>query len=261
MKIGSIGYNYEHDNTFYIDRPNGNGCYLLLLIKTHSLFEVNGEKFDVKPNSYILFTPETQCKYRAAEKYYTDDWLFFEPTEAEINKIKEYGIPFDELVYLGNIDELSQLVHVMAYEHYSSEFFHDEIEIGYADILFMKLGRLVRSKIYTAPRSIAERNGKFTQLRTRIFTMPNTIGCVEDMATEMGMSRSGFQHLYKKMFGVSVMTDVINGRLDHAKRLLCATNLTVKEIAESCGYKCEYNFMRQFKSKYGKTPSEYRKII
>ncbi|MBQ8787547.1 MAG: helix-turn-helix domain-containing protein [Oscillospiraceae bacterium] len=261
MKIFSIGYNYDHDDQFLMDRPNGNGCYLLLLIKEHSLFEVNGEKFDVKANSFIIFTPETPCKYRAAEKYYTDDWMFFEPNEADVKKFETFGIPLNEIVYLGNIDELSQLIHVMAYEHYSSEFFHDEIEKGYVDILFMKLGRLIQSKIYTSPRSIAERNGKFTQLRTRIFTMPNTIGSVEDMAAEMGMSRSGFQHLYKKMFGVSVMTDVINGRLDRAKRLLCATNLTVKEIAESCGYKCEYNFMRQFKSKYGKTPSEYRKII
>ena len=187
--------------------------------------------------------------------------MFFEPDEIDIKKFESYGIPFNEIVYLGNIDELSQLIHVMAYEHYSSEFCHEEIERGYVDILFMKLGRLVQSKIYTAPRSIAESNGKFTQLRTRIFTMPNTIGNVEDMAEEMGMSRSGFQHLYKKMFGVSVMSDVINGRLERAKRLLCATNLTVKEIAESCGYKCEYNFMRQFKCKYGKTPSEYRKII
>ena len=63
------------------------------------------------------------------------------------------------------------------------------------------------------------------------------------------------------MFGVSVMTDVINGRYDRAKRLLSSTNLTVKQIAERCGYVSEYNFMRQFKSKCGKTPTEYRKCI
>ena len=147
MRIGAIGYNYEHDNTFYMDRPNGNGCYLLLLIKTHSLFEVNGESFDVKPNSFILFTPETPCKYRAAEKYYTDDWMFFEPDDTDKKKFEDYGIPLNEIVYLGNIDELSQLIHVMAYEHYSSEFCHEEIEKGYVEILFMKLGRLIQSKI------------------------------------------------------------------------------------------------------------------
>ncbi len=261
MEIYSIGYNYEHDNTFYMDRPNGNGCYLMLLIKTPSLFEIGGKKINVKANSFIMFTPDMPCKYRAAEKYYTDDWMFFTLNEDDVDKIKSYGIPFNEIVYLGNIDELSQIFHVMAYEHYSSESYHTEIKDSYVNILLMKLSRIINFRTYNSPHSIAERNSRFTQLRTRIFTMPSTITNVEDMAAELGMSRSGFQHLYKKMFGVSVMTDVINGRLERAKRLLCATNLTVKDIAESCGYKCEYNFMRQFKNKYGKTPSEYRKLL
>ena len=46
----------------------------------------------------------------------------------------------------------------------------------------------------------AERNYKMTQLRTAVFTMPETIGSVDEMAEYVGMSRSGFQHLYKKMF-------------------------------------------------------------
>ena len=73
--------------------------------------------------------------------------------------------------------------------------------------------------------------------------------------------RSGFQHLYKRLFGVSVMSDVIKGRLDRAKRLLSSTNLTVREIGERCGYSNEFNFMRQFKDYVGKTPTEYRKIL
>ena len=57
------------------------------------------------------------------------------------------------------------------------------------------------------------------------------------------------------------MTDVINGRIENAKRLLSSTNLTVKEIAVKCGYGNEYNFMRQFKSRCGQTPTQYRNCI
>lgn len=94
-----------------------------------------------------------------------------------------------------------------------------------------------------------------------IFTMPESVPDVGKMAANMGMSRSGFQHLYKKMFGASVMTEVITARVERAKRLLSSTNLTVKEIAERCGYSNEYNFMRQFKSRTGRTPTEYRKSL
>ena len=75
------------------------------------------------------------------------------------------------------------------------------------------------------------------------------------------MSRSGFQHLYKKMFGVSVTGDVISGRLERAKRLLSSTDLTVSEIASRCGYSNEFNFMRQFKDRVGRTPTQYRRQL
>lgn len=81
------------------------------------------------------------------------------------------------------------------------------------------------------------------------------------MAASVNMSCSGFQYLYKKIFGVSVINYVISGRVEPAKRLLSSTDLTVAEIALKCGYSTEYNFMRQFKSKTGKTPTEYRKQI
>lgn len=100
-----------------------------------------------------------------------------------------------------------------------------------------------------------------TQLRTVIHTDPERVMTIDDMAASVNMSRSGFQHLYKKMFGVSVMDDVISGRVERAKRLLSSTDLTVAEIASKCGYTTEYNFMRQFKSRTGKTPTEYRKQI
>lgn len=261
MEIGSIGYNYYHDAEFLMDRPNGSGCHLLLLIKTTARFEINGSEFIVKPNSFVLLSPQTPCKYRALEDEYTDDWMYFIPEKVDLELIEGLGIPFDTIVYLGNMDELSQIIHMLAYEHYSAEIYNAAIERRYMEILFYKLSRIIQSKSYISSASFVERNYRFTQLRTQIYTMPESVPDVEEMASQLGMSRSGFQHLYKKMFGVSVMTDVITGRLDRAKRLLSSTNLTVKEIAEKCGYSSEYNFMRQFKSRFGKTPTEYRKCI
>ncbi len=261
MKIGSIGYNYPHGRDFVMDRPNGSGCYLILLIKTAAYFVINGVEYSVKPNSFVMFSPDTPYRYGPTEDIYTDDWMYFNVDEGDIEKMHSLKIPFDSVVHLGNSDELSQIMHILAYEHYSAEKYSAEIERSYTDIFLLKLSRIIQSKSYISSASFIERNYKLTQLRTRIFTMPESIPDIDAMASEIGMSRSGFQHLYRKMFGVSVMTDVINGRLDRAKRLLSSTNLTVKEIAERCGYSSEYNFMRQFKSRTGKTPTEYRKCI
>ena len=72
---------------------------------------------------------------------------------------------------------------------------------------------------------------------------------------------AGFQHLYKKLFGTTVIKDIIEGRTKRAKRLLSSTRLTIKEISTRCGYTNEYSFMRQFKEQVGKTPTEYRSSI
>ena len=79
------------------------------------------------------------------------------------------------------------------------------------------------------------------------------------MAEFIGLSRSELQHLYKKNFGVTLMEDVISGRMEKAKALLARSKLTIAEIAAKCGYKTEFHFMRQFKQKTGFTPSEFRR--
>ena len=261
MKIGSIGYNYSHGADFVIDRPDGWGAWLFLLIKSHAIFELNGKISEVKKNSFIIFSPDMPCKYRAAEDVYTDDWAYFSADASDAEKFSRLGIAVNEVVYIGNTDELSQLMHVMAYEFYSAAAYKDEIMEYYTNILLLKLSRIIQSGVGGSSSDLAEKNHRFTQLRTLIFASPENFSDIDKMASEAGMSRSGFQHLYKKMFGVSVMTDVISGRIDRAKRLLSSTNLTVKEIAERCGYNNEYNFMRQFKEKTGRTPTEYRKHL
>lgn len=261
MEIGSVGYNYSHGADFEMDRPNGPGCWLMLFIKTPALFEINGEEQRVSENSFVIFSPRTPCRYRPDADIYTDDWIYFDADEEDISKFDDLGIPINRIVKLGNMDELSKIVHILAYEHYSANAYNKEIEKLYTEIMLIKLSRIISSGSCGISESLNQRNYMFTQLRSRIFTMPESVGGIDEMAKEAGMSRSGFQHQYKKLFGVSVMTDVIGGRLDRAKRLLASTNLTVREISEKCGYNNEYNFMRQFKEREGRTPSEYRKHL
>ena len=106
MKIGSIGYNYSHDSDFVMDRPHGNGCWLFLLIKTPSVFEINGKEQIVKKDSFIIFSYDTPCKYRAYGDSYADDWMYFDIDDGDIEKFKELEIPVNEPVHIGNLEEL-----------------------------------------------------------------------------------------------------------------------------------------------------------
>ncbi|MGN1103026.1 MAG: helix-turn-helix domain-containing protein [Huintestinicola sp.] len=259
MKPGTIGYNYSHDSDFVMDRPGGPGCWLMLIIKTPALFELNGKSFSVRENSFVIISPETPCRYCASGDTYTDDWIYFSADEKTISRFGELGIPINEPIYLGDSEAVSHIVHILAYEHYSAEPFHLEIEEHYTEILLLSVSRLIQSGAHISSKMFIEKNHRMTQLRTMIHTDPERVMTIDEMAATVNMSRSGFQHLYKKMFGISVINDVINGRLERAKRLLSSTDLTVSEIAVKCGYTTEYNFMRQFKNRTGKTPTEFRR--
>ncbi|MGN0623868.1 MAG: AraC family transcriptional regulator [Oscillospiraceae bacterium] len=261
MKIGSIGYNHSHDSSFVMDRPGGPGAWLFLLIKSTALFEVNGERQSVKPDSFIIFSPDTPCMYKALEDVYTDDWFYFSVDDSDTVRWEKLGIPVDRIVHLGNIEELSQIMHILTFEHYSAEAFHEEVEQHYLEILLMKLSRLIKCKTHPSAGSFINKNASLTHIRTQIYTQPETVGNIDSLAQAAGMSRSGFQHLYKKMFGVSVINDVISGRIERAKHLLTSTSLTVEKIAQRCGYSSAFALIRQFRSRCGKTPTEYRKGI
>ena len=143
--------------------------------------------------------------------------------------------------------------------HFSSGYYHENIQNHYAEILFYKLGRIIKSKITANPDLFASKNDKLLYLKSQLYDDPQFFKNVEDMSNFMNLSRSSFQHLYKKVFGTNVMTDVINGRIEFAKKLLSESNFTIAEIASKSGYKSEYSFMRQFKEITTKTPTEYRR--
>lgn len=258
MKIGAIGYNHSHDADFSYDRPRGIGCWLFLHIRTPSLFRLGEKEYNVKKGSAVLISPSTPCYYRGTEGGYADDWIFFNMTDDEYRGLERMGIVADRPIYLGAARDLSSTIHRITFEHYSAEPFHSEIEHKYFEVLFLKLARAFRMDYAEDIDSVDEKNSAMVGLRASIYSDPTAFTSVKSIAEDMHMSCSGLQHLYKRLFGVNISTDIINSRLARAKDLLTSTNLTVDRVAEHCGYSCTYSFLRQFKEKCGCTPTQFR---
>lgn len=260
MRVGAVGYNYRHEDSFVMDKPEGSGCWFMLLIKEPAIFEINGVTTEAKKNSFVLFSPHTPHRYYAKDKVYADDWIFLDMKPGDEEIFSKLGIPSDEIIYMGNIDELTQTVKHIAFEHYSTEEDHELIEQHYLEILLIRLGRMVKNGSIRHD-AVSDRHERIMVLRNMIYGVPNEVENIDKLADFMGMSRSGFQHLYKKTFGVSVMTDIINGRMRFAKELLISTDLSIRDVAQRCGYTDEYSFMKRFKLYYGVTPTQMRGCI
>ncbi|MBD5116653.1 MAG: helix-turn-helix transcriptional regulator [Ruminococcaceae bacterium] len=260
MFVGAIGYNYVHDDSFVMDCPHGTGCWLLLLMKEKTLVTVNGDKLVADKNSFLLLSPDTSFAYRAKEKIYIDDWIYLGCEAGDKEYLSELDIPTDKIIFLGNINELSQLIRFIAFEHYSPDEERVIIERHLVEVFMLKLSRSIKKrKLYS--HVISDKTTELMKIRNMIFAIPSEIPDVNGLAGFMGMSCSGFQHLYKRTFGVTVKDDIIAGRMELAKQLLLATSLGIKDIVLKCGYTNEYGFMKRFKIFYGQTPTEFRNRI
>ncbi len=81
---------------------------------------------------------------------------------------------------------------------------------------------------------------------------------LDKLAHSVGLSRSRFQHLFKSETRMTPGNYLRRLRIEHAKRLLETSLLSVKQIRSSVGIRDKSHFTRDFKKAYGLTPTEYR---
>jgi len=81
-----------------------------------------------------------------------------------------------------------------------------------------------------------------------------------ELAYQVGMSRSYFSQCFKRFYGVSFGDVLRTLRLDAAKQLLVTTQLTISDIANRVGFIDHKYFSRTFKAQIGVYPTEYRSL-
>jgi AraC-like DNA-binding protein len=99
----------------------------------------------------------------------------------------------------------------------------------------------------------------------RISTVKETISSnfqkcwtIDELAETINLSKSRFKELFKQKTQLSPIQFVRHLRFEKAKELLKTTHLTVKETGFAVGINDQSGFVRDFKKKYGLTPTEYR---
>jgi AraC-like DNA-binding protein len=81
---------------------------------------------------------------------------------------------------------------------------------------------------------------------------------VATLAAQANISVSHFFALFKRQIGCTPIDYFIRLRMQHARRLLDETVMSVKEVAATLGYDDPFYFSRIFKSVNHVAPSEYR---
>jgi AraC-like DNA-binding protein len=81
----------------------------------------------------------------------------------------------------------------------------------------------------------------------------------EALASEVGMSRSGFAERFASLVGQPPMQYLAYWRMQLAARRLRETGEAVAQVGYAVGYESEAAFSRAFKREFGKGPGEWRR--
>ncbi|MBR2283629.1 MAG: helix-turn-helix transcriptional regulator [Ruminococcus sp.] len=256
MNISSIGYNSIYGSGSRIVCEPERGRYLLLLSRSGIRLKT-GEKYISMPeDTLIIYDDCTTWDYAADGGVLVCDWVCFEPSgDSELLEAGEIALN-TPLRFL-DTELVSLLIRSMEEEFYSVSSRRAKLLEQMMKIILAKAGECRSSR---EPQQTADPHySAMMELRERIYRNPQMKWNVDALAAAVNMSRSYFQHVYRDMFGVSCMSDVINGKIEKAKEILSETSCTVSQVAAMCGYDNEEHFMRQFKKIVGVTPTRYRK--
>lgn len=251
MNIISVGWNCIYDNGYSYKSDKKNAC---LFVLSRSRIAIDGA---VMPeNTLIIYDGTTSVAYSSADDFLVCDWISFEADKD--TDFLDAELDFNTPIVNSDSDFISQLIRNITAEFYSMNSRRIKMLDFMMKTLLMKVAESCTHK--DSIQATAEPHySSLIELREKIYRNPQMKWNVDSMASYVNMSRSYFQHVYREIFGVSCMTDVISGKIEKAKEILSETGCTVSQVAAMCGYDNEEHFMRQFKKIVGVTPTGYRK--
>jgi len=102
-------------------------------------------------------------------------------------------------------------------------------------------------------------DGRIFHLKERLLKNLQHKWTVEEMLQIVELSVPHFQKLFRAEMGIAPLTYLRDLRLVKARELLEKKFYRVKQIRVEVGIRNDSHFTRDFKKKYGLTPTEYRK--
>ncbi len=255
FEIFVMGCDDAEDAGFEVDRPDGwgDGCYLLLFIKTQAYMTVGGVERIIPPNTFIIYNKRSHHKYRACGGVYVNDWMEFDGPN---NFMDGLSIRFDTPVTVKSEHEkeISSMLRLI------SDTFHSHSRRGpeTCSLLIKAMLNMV-SDLCPPEEKYGRYHDELLEVRREIYSSPSSGWNIPDLARRFHLNKSYFQEIYKRTFGTSCGADIINSRVECAKGELLNTDRSMAEIADICGYGSAVHFSRQFARVAGCSPTSFRK--
>lgn len=102
---------------------------------------------------------------------------------------------------------------------------------------------------------------RLCEARERLQQLDDPAPTIEELALELGVSPFHFIRQFETVFGVTPHQYRIQARLDRAKALLAAGDLSVTDVCMEVGFSSLGSFSTLFTRRFGEPPSAFRRRV
>lgn len=228
-------------------------CFSTPFLYLHNQALCEGEAGDIlinTPDHIVYHGPREDSK-----EGFVNDWMHIGGDDFT-ELLSKYPLPLNTAFNVGEGYFFRKYFNRLLFEYNSQK-------AGSNDMINSLVTQMIIDtyRAFTKANSFDEPYSDIAAVRRKIIKNPIKDWSLKEMTEMSGYSASRFSELYRKLYDVSPMNDVINQRITLAKRLLVSGQASVSYVAEACGFNTINYFSKYFKKSTGYTPSEYIKMF
>ncbi len=235
-----------------ISRPNGRSDYLLFYVAKGSEHLFLNTEVELTEGSFVIFRPfEKQIHIQKSPKISEFYFVHFNAPEG----FDLFGLESSVAYFSKPSTKVIDLFEEIINELQSKQPVYEKLCATKLFNIFF----LLKRKCERATNPLGQYTDKISFIIQKMNIEYEKKYSLEDYAKMCCMSKYHFLRVFKDVTGCSPIDYRNSIKLEHAKELLCETDNTIDEISMSVGYTSNAYFCNAFKSKFGISPSLYRK--
>jgi|TARA_B100001540_G_scaffold30300_1_gene26260 AraC-like DNA-binding protein len=234
---------FMYNNSTYSFNVNEENAILLFNPDKNLPIEVN-----IFPGSWLISILVPIKKFHSFFSESADHISFLNPD----NKAKKF---YDSVSFPPSMAVvLSQILNTNIHDSIKVLYFKGKVY----ELLGLYFNKSENKSIENCPFLLIEENVIKIKLAKDIvlerMANPPTI---DDLASEIGLSTSKLKEGFKKIYGNTIYSYLLDYKMEEARRMLESKKSNINEIGHNLGYSTASHFITAFKKKYGTTPKKY----
>lgn len=224
------------------------------LEKGNRTYLINGKSYTTVPGTFILIPPGTPHQTSGAA--FKRRLIHFSKSLLEkifdANYITKLLLPFEKNIFISPSKN---------HEYILDMFNHAELAFttNDSDAFVLETAKLLN---FISKQTDITPQQTTTNLLVEIENYIQENACeiknLEDIADKFFISKFHLCHLFKQKKNVTVMSYIMDIKIQKSAEMLVNTDKKSKEIAQLMGFNSEYYFSKCFSSVLGISPSKYR---